>query len=150
MTTVSWRSNNMPVDRDVIRHYGEIIDAKLPEEYINLVTTNDGGKPRPNCFDMEERKEAVFNNLLAFNPKVGQDIFGIYELIKNNTGESKILPFGRDPFGNFICFDFRKNLSNPGIVFFDHEADPDVHEEIFKYVNSDFNNFIDSLYEPVD
>jgi hypothetical protein len=36
-------------------------------------------------------------------------------------GPKGIVPFGRDPFGNLLGFDYRGLQSNPTVVFFDQE-----------------------------
>lgn len=44
----------------------------------------------------------------------------------------KVIPIADDVFGNEICFDFRKGLSSPSIVFQDHEiAFEDPERAIF-------------------
>ncbi|WP_356724712.1 SMI1/KNR4 family protein [Paenibacillus sp. JJ-223] len=56
----------------------------------------------------------------------------------------RIVPFGRDPFGNFLCFDYRSMQENPTIVFYDHESE--VEDEKIIYVCDTFTQLLSELY----
>ena len=50
--------------------------------------------------------------------------------------DTNLLPFGIDPFGNYICY----SLSNNKVVFWDHETDG------ITVVSDSLSAFLDSLY----
>ncbi len=145
---MDWIAGSGTIERTMIDGYGEKINVKLPEEYIEIAAENNGAHPTLDVFDIKGRGEVVFDSLLEFNSEVGADIFQYYEILKSNSGFDRILPFARDPFGNLICFDYRETGSNPPIVFWDHEADSDAGEEPLYLVANSFSEFLDMLYEP--
>jgi len=50
--------------------------------------------------------------------------------------------FAEDPGGNFICFDYRKGVKKPEIVFVSHE---EVGDEAVHFICDDFSKFLSSL-----
>ncbi|MFL0442332.1 SMI1/KNR4 family protein [Bacillus subtilis] len=50
-----------------------------------------------------------------------------------------------DVFGNEICFDFRKGLSSPSILFWDHEIAYEDKESSISYVCDTFTELMNKL-----
>lgn len=92
----------------------------------------NGGYPEPNLFEYDNEAQGIFNDLISFtNPDLNMSM--IYEYSKEELPE-RIVPFGRDPFGNFLCFDYRSMQENPTIVFYDHESEvEDIHNYYLNY-----------------
>jgi len=94
-------------------------------------------------YNTKETEGRVFNNLLSFEE---EDIESVWKLLEQDNFSDKVwgiegldwrfIPFARDPFGNFICFD----RTNDHIVFWDHET------TAIEEVADSFTEFIDSLY----
>lgn len=102
----------------------------------------NGGYPEPNLFEYDNEAQGIFNDLISFtNPDLNMSM--IYEYSKEELPE-RIVPFGRDPFGNFLCFDYRSMQENPTIVFYDHESE--VEEEKIIYVCDTFTQLLSELY----
>jgi len=116
----------------------------FPQEFRDVVKEYNGGSPEKTTFDTNVSEECDFNNLLSFNKN---DADSIWNLVDRNTTKKqkwsveglpwKYIPFARDSFGDYICFD----RSNNHIVLWDHETD-EVEEAA-----TDFLSFLESLYE---
>ena len=59
----------------------------------------------------------------------------------------KVIPIADDVFGNEICFDFRKGLSSPSIVFWYHEMAFEDPERALSPVCDSFTELVNKLYE---
>ncbi|MHB1042660.1 MAG: SMI1/KNR4 family protein [Eubacteriales bacterium] len=120
--------------------------VKFPEDYIECVMKNHGGHPTLDIFYIDGRGETVFNWLLSFNSDDVLFIVKIYNDIRDRLVDD-IYPFADDPFGNFICFDYRKGKDKPpSIAFWDHElAYEDPEKGIFP-ICSTFTELLSKLY----
>ena len=58
-------------------------------------------------------------------------------------------PIATDPAGNYICLQFKIELENPTVIFWDHEGvlnenDDEVYET--EFIANSFDEFLDQLY----
>ena len=144
--SISWKWPEPPADISTISALEDLWGVHLPKDYVECATANHGGRPSLKCFDFDGRKEAVFNRLL---PLTGGPIRvdTIWDAIKDRLPD-RVFPFASDPFGNYLCFDFRER--NPSVVVWDHEvASTDPHQAIQRICNS-FSELLDKLYDPRD
>ena len=117
---------------------------KFPSDFKKCVKDCNAGYPKPGCFYIGFKGE-TFNNLLTFDLDSEYSILKIFSTLKSRLVE-KVFPFARDPFGNYICFDYRSG-SNPTIVFWEHEtASIDKVSAITKVCNS-YSELLDMLEE---
>ena len=145
MEWLVFKKNNLELG--VIERFEKKIGYSYPDIFKTIAKQFDGGTPKLTEFDTKETEGCVFNNLLSFdiNKKTS-----VWTLVKDCSSDGccwniegfdwRFVPFARDPFGNFICFD----RTNDHIVFWDHETG-EVEE-----VADSFGEFIDSLYESDD
>lgn len=117
---VKWLDTDEPVKKEDIEHVEKEFGIRFPKDYAEYAMQNHGGVPDPNSFDFEGRKGAVFERLLSYVETQPDYILKEYRSIKTRLPR-KVYPIGSDPFGNYICFSYRENESNPCIVFWDHE-----------------------------
>ncbi|MCU5201634.1 MULTISPECIES: SMI1/KNR4 family protein [Bacillus cereus group] len=125
-----------------IKQVEQHFNIKLPNDFIECVKECDGGYPRPKVFDVPGQDENVFSDLLTFHIEDEYSIVKNYEDIKDQLVDN-VYPFANDPFGNFLCFDYRNNPTSPTIVFWDHEEE-DMEKAIYP-VCSTFTELLDSL-----
>lgn len=143
---VKW-INTEPIDISYIRKTEEQLGIKFPEDYVQCVLINNGGIPDPQIFDVEGRRGPdVFQRLLNHDPKSKSYIVEFCPEYIEHLPDG-VYPFAIDPFGNFICFDYRSHKENPSIVFWDHEK-PD-NENIYPVCRS-FTELLNKLYESQD
>ncbi|PEZ09203.1 1,3-beta-glucan synthase regulator [Bacillus sp. AFS018417] len=144
MNNVTWiGTSKKTITDEHIQQVEQYFGVKLPHDFIECVKQNDGGHPQPNTFDIEGQDDDVINNLLTFDLESEYYILQRYENIKDRLVD-KVYPFARDPFGNFLCFDYRNNPQSPTVIFWDHEEEM---EEAIYPVCSSFTELLDSLYE---
>ncbi|ETA69193.1 SMI1/KNR4 family protein [Methanolobus tindarius DSM 2278] len=138
---IEWLFILDPIGDKEISEVENIFGIKFPNDYKECIKKYHGGSPKLSCFDFKERKGAVFNNLLSFEPNDKYDYIVKIRNIVEGMVEC-IYPFAADPFGNFICFDYRdgKNKS-PKVVFWDHEIAYVCH------ICDSFTELISKLYK---
>lgn len=101
--------------------------GSLPAEYVDFLRLHDGAKPPPNVLAGTNYSVGVHNFLLASEiPRRAGAVEGL---------SPKLLPFGEDDSGNFICI----GIDDHRIYFWDHEFDGD------QVVAENFNDFIERL-----
>lgn len=126
--------------REKITVLEDQLGAKLPHDYITLLSKHDGGHPEVGCFNTKENNSEGFEIawFYAFsNPKI-ENIFTAYAKWFPELGKSA-LPIGRDGGGNQIYFDFGE--APPSIWIFLHDGNMKRLR-----VADNLGEFIDSLY----
>jgi cell wall assembly regulator SMI1 len=140
---VVWDFVDAPFTRETIQHIERIFEVKFPEDYVMTILKYHGGSPEPNVYDFEGRVEAVFGYLLSYDPKSINYIVKIYSNISDRL-EQGIIPIADDPFGNYICLDFRGK--EPRIVFWDHEVARYAPNRALAFICENFTDLLHSLY----
>jgi len=145
---VKWLFVLDPIGDKEISEVEDILGIRFPNDYKEWVKKHHGGSPKPSSFDFKDRKGAVFNNLLTFDRNDKYDYIVEVRNIVEGMVES-IYPFAADPFGNFICFDFRgENSFHPKVVFWDHEVADNSSEKGISYICDNFTDLRYKLYNP--
>ena len=134
MEELKWKYVKELKDENAIKQFEDENDFKFEEEFKDIVKQYNGGRPRPNTFDTQKRKECVFKSLLSFN-KGECDIFEVKKWIENISNE-KLIPFASEPSGNYICFD-----NNHNVVSLIHETGK------IEFISKSFSEFLNKLYE---
>jgi cell wall assembly regulator SMI1 len=137
---INWLFVLNPIGDKEIREVESKLGIRFPDDYKKCVKKYHGGSPKPNSFDFKERKGAVLNNLLNFDSNDEYDyIVEVRNMVEGMV--DGIFPFAADPFGNFICFDYRDEKDSlPKVVFWDHEL-----ASIY-YICDNFIELISKLY----
>lgn len=105
----------------------------IPDDLKNLLKIANAATPSKTRF-MLKVDEKVFGAVLSFNQNEKEA--DSFESAMNIGFEKNIVPFGIDPFGNYICY----NTDNGSIMFFDHEEDNLVE------IASTLEEFLNKLY----
>lgn len=98
---------------------------------------------------MPHRPQAVFSHLLDYCHVQAEDknpsILQVFESIRQRLPE-RVFPFAADPFGNFLCFDYRTK-DTPVVVFWDHETAFQSPNDALEFVCNGFSDLMNLLYE---
>lgn len=103
--------------------------VSLAMEYVN------GQADAIYIYGISEKEIISYNVFFKIN---------VYEVLEDIEDRlpSTLFPFGEDPFGNLLCFDYSDNQS---VVYWNHEMlDNNGHNTVF--VAQSFTDFINSLY----
>ncbi|KRD91005.1 MULTISPECIES: SMI1/KNR4 family protein [Priestia] len=142
MKKINWiQPLDSPISEKVINDVESYFNIQFPLDYKKCILNFNGGYPQPKVFDTDVKSELVFSCLLSFTSD-DANIVEVYEM-KSQVLPSGIYPFARDPFGNLLCFDYRKNVSEPTIVFFDHEVEK---EQAIYHICDTFTELLEKLY----
>ncbi|MDO4648468.1 MAG: SMI1/KNR4 family protein [Eubacteriales bacterium] len=120
----NWKYVKPLPNKTVINEFIKLHDVILPNDLINCLTENNGGRPSEFLIDTDKRKEYIFQSLFSYNPKDKNSIYEIYNrLFKNNV----LYPVGIEASGNIICYHQVKKE----FVLWNHETDK--YEKIQKF-----------------
>jgi hypothetical protein len=142
---ISWRSFDGEVSLETVRQIENALGIQFPSDYIDCARLYNGGCPSLKAFDFEGREGAVFNRLLSLHSSRSDFIIKVFHYVRDRLVEG-IYPFADDPFGNLLCFDYRKG-DNPTIVFWDHEVAFEDPEGALTYVADSFTELLSKLYD---
>lgn len=147
---MNWKYISKLKDQNFLWEVESIFEVELPEDFKKIINENNAGYPEKEGFDTSLSKERVFGNLLDFNLNEEFNIIRTFNQVKELL-PVKTFPFGVDPGGNFICFDYRNSERVPQIIFLKHEGylDEDGNECYnTEFIANSFNEFINQLYDP--
>lgn len=143
-SNIRWICENDKVESMVILKVESQFGITFPKDFVECITRNDGGYPKPDRFILNGNEE-VFNNLLSFDEEDSGNIIESYNDV-NDRLPKKIIPFAEDPFGNLICFDYSNN-GQPNIVFWEHEKVFTNKKLAISYVCDTFTSLLLMLHE---
>ena len=142
------------VDIKQIRMLEENFAVIFPKKYTEFIIIHNGASLIIDSFDFYDHDLAQQNNAsIAFIPleKIAMFTEWLLRESENDTDyfSQKLIPFGDDGGGNFMCFDYRKHeANNPPIVYWNHS----VYENSkrISFIANNFEEFINMLHEPRD
>ena len=105
----------------------------FPKDLKDLIIEANAATPSKYNF-MVNNSEKVLGAILSFNRNEA-DTDSVFTAL-NAISDTNLMPFGIDPFGNYICY----SLNNKSVVFWDHETDGIIT------VSESLSSFLDSLY----
>ena len=108
-------------------------NVTIPDELVKLLNKANAATPSKTKF-MVKVDEKILGAILSFNP--GEKEADSFETAMNIGFEKDIIPFGIDPFGNYICY----NTKDQSIMFFDHE------EDSMTVISGSLKDFLEMLY----
>lgn len=120
----------------------QYFNIKFPMDFVECVKKYNSGYPGPKIFYLHGQDENVFSKLLTFDLESRNSIIQVYDDIKDRLA-NKVYPFGKDSFGNHLCFDYHSNPESPTVVCWEHEEE-NIEEAIYP-VCSTFTELLASL-----
>jgi hypothetical protein len=145
---IKWLFTKNKSNQQEIIKIEKLFNIKFPKDYIDCAVQNHSGAPSPDVYDFKNHKEAVFEWLLSLDTESTSYIVNDYNMIKDRLAVN-IYPFASDPFGNYICFDYRVGKDKPPkIVFWDHEIASGDPEKAISYICDSFTELLEKLYDP--
>lgn len=108
-------------------------NVTIPEDLKELLMVANAATPSKTKF-MLKVDEKILGAVLSFN--ADEKEVDSFENAMSTGFEKNIVPFGIDPFGNYICY----NTYNKNIIFFDHE------DNSFEVIALTLKEFLAMLY----
>lgn len=145
---VIWNFSKGRLTTQEIGYVEDKLGIKFPLDYVEVVSTYNGGFPEPDTFIVDSREEMI-NNLINLKVAADYNIFQMIEAVSDRLDVGLVL-FGRDAGGNLICFDYRSG-NDPTIVFWDHEiAGNGERDKAISFICNTFTEFLNKLHESED
>lgn len=110
-------------------------DITFPKELKVFIINTNGATPEKYKIQIGN-KERVYAATLSFNKNEKEPDVDKAESIIPTFSKTNLIPFGKDPFGNYFCYDLKTNT----VVFFDNECEETTQS------NKTINEFIDNFY----
>ena len=128
-----WRFKIELKDESTWERFEKITSFSAPEDLKKFIKDCNAASPEKNRIEINGN-ERVLDAVLSFNEtEVEAATFGAaYKAIANH----EIIPFARDPFGNFFCY----SMKSGKIVFYYHE------ETQFENTGYSLKEFVEKLY----
>lgn len=106
----------------------------FPEELKQFIIERNAASPDNDCVDING-VEHVYTETLSFNENdtEGTLVFPIMDLFD----VKKVIPFARDPFGNYFCFSLEKGT----IIYYEHE------EQTYEDSGLNLSEFLQNLHK---
>ena len=123
----------IPLQDNSLMKFEEKCGIVIPNELSIFITKHNASTPSMYKF-VSGNIEHLLGSVLDFN-EVCKDTDSIYTAVES-IGKCELLPFGIDPFGNYICIDFTNN----NIIFWNHE------DSSISFVANSLPEFISMLY----
>ncbi|MGG1534172.1 MULTISPECIES: SMI1/KNR4 family protein [Brevibacillus] len=141
-TEVSWLFPKRPLDTEEIKSIEQQLGIIFPKDYVDCVKQNNGGQPDPDTFYVGDR-EAVFSSLIPLNQEESRNVLTVKRKLAERLPEG-VVPFADDPFGNYLCFDYRRN-QEPKIGIWDHERGVSDKEKALTLICDTFTELVGML-----
>ena len=144
----------LPTD-ELFKRKDKFWRVKLPNDFINFLKENNGGRPINGAFICNNR-EYVIERFLCLLKTPCDNTFGMYDIdvtltqLEERLTDNEdligadILPIAVLFAGDFICLDFREDIENPNVVVWNHEESAEL-EPITYFVANTFSEFISKL-----
>jgi len=133
------------VDKEIISKFENAEGFSLPAEYKSLISLHNALTPVECIFDYRYRGEVRTGDINFLGYGDVSEERSISFLQQKEFGHKGLVVFGVTADGDYVCFDYRKNVKLPEVVLMLHDVfDSNEKMEIVPVSNS-FNLFIDSL-----
>ena len=130
---ITWKYKIDVADNNVFAEIEEKRNISFPTELRDFILETNAATPSSYHF-MVGNNERVLGAILSFNYNESDTdtVFTAFSTIE----DSNLIPFGIDPFGNYICY----SLKDKTVVFWNHETN-EVNS-----TDKTLNVFLDALY----
>lgn len=137
-------SQDMPLDMTKLEAVEHAWGIQFPQDYKDCIAVNQGKTPNPNEFSFGDGYATVFNHLYHFERHPSNsNIVESQRSLQMGELPANVYVFACDPAGNSICFDYRESDSQPNVVLWHHDAEPEVE---LVHVADSFTAFLEQLY----
>lgn len=137
---------------ETIRDFERYCRVKLPEDFVDFLDYGNGGIPVNNEFDHCGFVRLIERFLpMMADPNsndIGQfDISVVMTQIDARLGDDpdevgcKIIPFAYLFSGDFLCFDYRRDSSDPQVVIWDHNRSEEFSPHT-EFVSGSFSELV--------
>lgn len=130
---ITWKYKIDVTDSNVFEEIGKEHGISFPAELKDFILNTNAATPSKYNF-MVGNNERVLGAILSFN-RNESDIDSVFSAL-SVIDDSNLIPFGIDPFGNYICYSLKENV----VVFWDHETGNVASTGV------SLTDFVESLY----
>jgi hypothetical protein len=116
MNEITWKYVKPVIDEDNVLNFLQQHGVNLPQQILDCIIENNGGRPSINIFNTNKSKERVFKSLLSYNSDDTENIYSVYPHLFRGSG---LYPIGTDTAGNFICVDLSNDYK---LILWEHES----------------------------
>ncbi|MFD1396363.1 hypothetical protein JOD24_002043 [Kroppenstedtia sanguinis] len=120
-----WVDVREPVSRERIREVEREWGVSLPEDYVECVMENNGGRPVPNRFrsgEFGKKQKHVLKRLLSLDG-YAPEILSVYQRVQGRIANG-VYPIAACDAEDYVCLDYRDvGREGPKITLWQQEED---------------------------
>ena len=120
-----WKYVKSLKNANLVKEFTQTYGINLPDNLVETLEKNNGGRPAHKLFDTISSTEHVFKSLLSYNQDDLDNIYSVYPILFE---EKKLFPIAIDSSGNFICY----NILDTEYYLLNHD---NAHEERIVNIN---------------
>lgn len=124
-------------DSEILHSVEKRLELKLPQEYVDLMKTRNGGSLARKIFKLD-KDEIVIDYILGIGESEDEGVLTTIYMSKEWELPGDIVLLGGDGH-TWVFLDYRKDKENPSVSYIDTETDVDV------MIASNFTDFINKL-----
>lgn len=145
----------LPTD-NLIKKREENWKVELPTDYKVFIKKSNGGIPQRRAFLFQNR-DYVLQRFLCLLENASESSLGWYDIdvVESQIGERltdnldligiEMLPIAEIFGGDYLCFDFRQDVTKPVVCLWFHELSGEFDPYTEKVADS-FSEFLEMLY----
>lgn len=145
MGKLKWEMTVPLENKEVVGQIESQFKITLPKLFKHLIIENNGGYANLDVFKTVNGRVEMLGRILNFNDSGSDKFINTILAYGERLKQNNLIPFGIDPAGNLICFQYVSLNCEPQIVFWVHDTLPD--KEDIELIAKDFKSFLDCLYE---
>jgi hypothetical protein len=151
VAVLSWESYQKPLPDAVVTGAEMILGVRLPEAYRSLVQRWPAGRPDRREFPVPHKTGtwvSCIGELKSLDPRHSGNVFAcISNLAIDSQLPEGLLPIIDDGGGDLVCLDYRRESSEPTVVYWAHELGG---EDAVVDIAPTFQAFLDLLRSEVE
>ncbi len=126
------------------------LNIKFPKDFLDVSTKHQGQYVDNLCVNVRSMVVG-FGNFFLFAEHDGKYGSGstiefLHECMHQDDDKHKLLiPFAHSYGNSTFCFDYRKSLDNPSVVFY--YSDREIEDDAITVLANSFTEFLEMLYE---
>ncbi len=130
--SITWELCDSAISDGVRAECEHLLGVTFPREFRDVMQRCPGGHPvERSDFNLLHpgmgRVESCLGALLSLDPTDESGIVHTTRDLRQVHGlPAGVIPFAHDGGGDYMCLDFRATLDHPAVVYWAHEATPEM------------------------
>lgn len=143
---LQWKRAGAPLDEEDLRRLELELGVVFPSSYRECAKIFHGATPTPRDFELTDQRHGRMGSCFSLLLEVAEGGDETVRQCLEWHAEDLLvglIPFGADPGGDLMCFDYRSVIKEPPVIYWHHER---VGLDSVSFLADSFDGFIDLLH----